>query len=195
MHCKASGFTVIELVVVIILLAILAASALPRFINADGGAHAAAFASMQDRLQAGIARFHAEWLTASETGPVSVVEAFGGLRANANGFPYGTDGSDASGSDVADADDCAAVLSHVVRDGAPTVATASGTAAVPAAGANVDYVAVWQGGLCRYYYTAGTANLAAELRTLSYDSVSGQITAGVVAVSRHAPADAGLPSR
>ncbi len=41
MQRTQTGFTIVELVVVIILLAILAATALPRFIDVDGEARAA----------------------------------------------------------------------------------------------------------------------------------------------------------
>ena len=57
-----SGFTIIELVVVIILLGIMAATALPRFMDVTDEAHDSVVQGVYGGLQSGISLYHAQWV-------------------------------------------------------------------------------------------------------------------------------------
>src|SRR5262245_47949418 len=57
-----SGFTLIELVVVIVILGILAAFAVPRFSNLDRQARIAAVRSLEGSLRASMTLSHATWM-------------------------------------------------------------------------------------------------------------------------------------
>jgi MSHA pilin protein MshB len=81
-----SGFTIIELVVVILLLGILAATALPRFIDVTDEAHEAVVTALQGGLVTAGALYHAEWI--AEGGRGSSVTSFVGVPASTgNGYP------------------------------------------------------------------------------------------------------------
>jgi MSHA pilin protein MshA len=66
------GFTLIELVVVITILGILAAFAIPRFASLEGQARLAAVQGLAGSLRSGAALAHAMWLAQGGTGAVTM---------------------------------------------------------------------------------------------------------------------------
>lgn len=81
MSVKQQGFTIIELVVVILLLGILAATALPRFIDVTTEAHDSVFEATAGGLTTGVALYRAEWTARGQPAANSVLQSYGGLRA------------------------------------------------------------------------------------------------------------------
>lgn len=87
---KQQGFTIIELVVVILLLGILAATALPRFMDVTDEAHDSVVSSLQGGLATGAALFRAQWYaTGQRTGAAITDFGDGSLYANSSGYPIG----------------------------------------------------------------------------------------------------------
>lgn len=92
---KQSGFTLIELVVVMVILGILAAVALPKFFNMTGQARVAKMNGAVGAVQSSITLAHAKWLAAGAPTTAGTTIAFEGGTLDVatdmvNGYPKTT---------------------------------------------------------------------------------------------------------
>lgn len=159
---KQRGFTLIELVVVISILAILAAFALPRFAQLSEQAHQSSIQASSGALSAGVALVKAQWVANGTTGAVAAVSGYGddNVAVNADGWATSTNGNTGSPNE----NRCVQIWQGLLQSNAPTISTAT------AANANADYWASVSGDVCEYEY-----QLDGQGSTIDYDTSNGEI--------------------
>ena len=181
-----SGFTIIELVVVILLLGILTATALPRFMDVTDEAHTAVIAAVAGGLGTGMALFHAQWIGEGQ-GTTNIGYGAGTSDASTEGYPIGFTDDDAV---LNDSNDCVEVFDGVLQAGRPVatvgaqagVATVQGDITGAAAYNTSDFIAIWDDGdpddsICEFFYVAQKIS-AATIPVIIYDHNDGSVVIG-----------------
>ncbi|QFU24201.1 type II secretion system GspH family protein [Shewanella eurypsychrophilus] len=170
-NSKAAGFTLIELVVVIIILGILAVVAMPKFINISEDAHVSTVKGTGGAFKSGINLAHSVWAVRVGSGPADDLPTFGDNESgemdfNDNGWPaqhWGTADSEGDSPQLDNTDDCISVWQTIFAGDEPTVSNDISN--------ETDYVAVYNSdNSCTYTYSANT-NLS-----ITYDSLDGSVT-------------------
>lgn len=170
---KQQGFTIIELVVVILLLGILTATALPRFMDVTDEAHDAVVDGVLAGLSTSSGLYRAQWYAQGQPGNVSDYN----LSANSTGYAMGTMAGTISSTI------CMNIFNSFLQpSGRPTISTIDDLGAIVATNlsvASTDFVTrgTASGHICRYAYT-GQFQDAVSLTNpvIEYDADTGEFT-------------------
>jgi len=90
---KIRGFTLIELVTVVVLLGILAISALPKFLNINQDAHDAVVNTLFANYKSAVSLYHYCWIASNKKAQAIDLNCFGNgdVDSTPNGYPLGID--------------------------------------------------------------------------------------------------------
>ena len=122
---KQAGFTLIELIMVIVILGVLSAFALPRFANLGDEARKASMSGLSGSVKAAANIAHAQWL--ADGGTAATVTLEGTVIAMVNGYPDNTAIASAAQATAADytIDATAATITTFTAIGAPAATLAT----------------------------------------------------------------------
>lgn len=157
---KQSGFTLIELVLVIIVLGILSATAMPRFVNLSDDAKNATYASARGAMQEAVNLVHMKWNIDGQPIPESDGKdeyQVGDVYTNKYGYPRVMDKTQG----------CETIFSKLLPGSGIVFKKAS------TSGGGVS-----DGNVCNYYFKDGSF-------LMKYDEGNGKVVLGVDPAARN----------
>lgn len=157
------GFTLIEMVVVIALISILAAVALPRMLETYDNAHEAAVYGAGGALASAVVLVRSQWVANGSSLAVTGVEGFGNddVATSSDGWPTdaGQGGGSSSNAVMDSPDRCMRIWRGVLVANAPSVSSSIAIGS--------DYLVDTVNGNCRFNYrrTDQGSNILYNART------------------------------
>ncbi|MGB0894620.1 MAG: type II secretion system protein [Parashewanella sp.] len=164
-HNRNNGFTLVELVTVIVLLGVLSVTAAPKFINFQDDARASTHVATASAFKSAINLVHTMWQIRGGGGAVDEFDIYGQgtnkIDINSNGWPAQSwNGQPEASPSLGNPADCVSVWNQVLQTDSPRAASDASQA----------YIASYQAtGKCTYKL------VEAQELTIKYDSLTGQV--------------------
>jgi len=176
------GFTIIELIIVIVILGILSVTALPKFLNMGQDAHDARAKAIFASFSSAVSMYHGCWQVKGGSGYMQDLPCYGDgdLDSSTTGFPLGIDTSTSSVGTQLQGDFCKEAW-HALIDNDFVLAMHSDAAF----GGNTDIVYWFVGGdlarsytHCYFNYISDNRQKGSENWQLKYYPATGKTEVG-----------------
>jgi len=178
---KQTGFTLIELVIVVIILGLLGAAAIPRFINATDDARDASVEGVAGGFASAVGLVRAEWeLSGRPDGATDITYDTIALDVTDTGYPASLSGDEDTIADM-DVDACQEIFDNILQS-SPSSTSVQSTALTYN---NERYIVNIDSGLCEYVLAeninVGDAvpvvnSATTDAQGFTYNADSGQVS-------------------
>lgn len=166
------GFTLIELVIVIVILGILSAVALPRFINLSSDANLSVYKYTYGSFKTAMNNQHLFWLAKGEPKNSDLINLNGKLDFNNLGYPAGIDDE----SQVSTPSDCLDIFKDIISTDLELAIPIGDGNGIKDLAKEVDIAVTHNANTCYYTFVSESKEVGYNARQFRYLYLSGDIT-------------------